>query len=108
MTTAGGSDPQPLSRAISELIAVRGLAHVRGDRQIASVWEQVAGPAIARRTKVLGVSRGVLSVGVASSALLNELVSFHKTSLLAALQNEHANLRIRDLRFRLKSDVGGA
>lgn len=99
MTT---SDPQPLSQAVADLIALRGLARVRGDEQIQSVWSEIAGERIATRTKVLGIKAGVLSIGVNNSALLNELASFHKMSLLKNLQKQHSELKIGDLKFRLK------
>jgi predicted nucleic acid-binding Zn ribbon protein len=96
------SDPQPLSQAVADLIALRGLARVRGDEQIQSVWSEIAGERIATRTKVLGIKAGVLSIGVNNSALLNELASFHKMSLLKNLQKQHSELKIGDLKFRLK------
>ena len=99
MTT---SDPQPLSQAVADLIALRGLARVRGDEQIQSVWSEIAGERIATRTKVLGIKAGVLSIGVNNSALLNELASFHKMSLLKNLQKQHSELKIGDLKFRVK------
>lgn len=95
--------PQPLAKALSELIALRGFARVRGDAQLTSVWSEVAGETIAAQTKVIGIKRGVLQVSVSNSPLLGELVSFHKTSLLKALKKQHADLKIRDLKFRLKA-----
>lgn len=98
-------DPTHLSTAISELIAVRGLARVRGDEQLKSAWKEVAGPAIAGKTRVLNLRRGVLQIGVAHAALLSELVSFHKAALLRTLKQQHTDLKIRDLKFRLKGEA---
>jgi hypothetical protein len=36
---------------------------------------------------------------------LSELASFHKQSLLRTLQQKHGELKIRDLKFRLKGDL---
>lgn len=99
------SDPQPLSAAISELIARRGFARMQGTSQLVAIWKQVVDERTAERTKVLGLKRGVLEVGVTNSALLNELVSFQKTGLLARLKAEHSEQNIKDIRFRLRSDL---
>jgi len=98
-------ETQHLSSVLSELIALRGVARVRGESQLASIWNEVAGSAIGGRTKSLGIKRGVLHIGVSNAPLLSELVSFHKASLLRTLQQEHADLNIRDLKFRLKGDM---
>jgi predicted nucleic acid-binding Zn ribbon protein len=97
--------PQPLSQALSELIALRGLARVRGESQLAAIWQEVAGATIASSTRVIGVNRGALHVAVANAPLLSELASFHKASLLEALRERHGHLKIRDLKFRLKGDM---
>lgn len=102
------SDPTPLSSVISELIAKKGLARVQGNAQLVSIWKSVSGDRIASRTKVQGIRRGVLEVGVDNSALMNELVSFQKTALLYKLQKEHPEQNINDLRFRLRSDLNSA
>ena len=99
------SDPQPLSAALAELIARRGFARMQGTSQLVSIWKQVVDERTAERTKVLGLKRGVLEVGVTNSALLNELVSFQKTVLLGRLQAEHPEQNINDIRFRLRSDL---
>lgn len=99
-------EPKQLSQALSELIALRGLARVRGESQLAGVWKEIAGGAIAANTRVLGIKRGVLQVGVSNAPLLSELASFHKGSLLEVLTKKHADLKIRDLKFLLKGDIG--
>ncbi|MEX0702574.1 MAG: DUF721 domain-containing protein [Planctomycetales bacterium] len=95
------SGPESLGKALSELVALRGLARPRGEAQLADAWRRIAGPRISSATKALGVRRGVLHVAVSNSPLLSELASFHKSSLLAAFQRDHADLKIRDLKFRL-------
>ncbi len=97
--------PQRLSQALSELIALKGFARVGGTQQLASIWQEVAGSAIAAHTKVLGIKNGVLEIGVANAPLMSELIGFHKDALLRTLTSEHAELNIRELRFRLKGDM---
>lgn len=99
------SGPEHLAQAISRLIALRGLARVRGESQLQQTWNTVAGERIASHTKALEIRRGVLHIGVANAPMLGELASFHKGTLLTKLQTDHPDLRIRDLKFKLKTDI---
>ena len=104
---SASSGPQPLGKLLADLTALRGIARVGGANQLAQIWSQVAGPDIAGETRPLGIKRGVLTVGVANAPLLGELVSFHRQLLLESLKREHPDLKIRDVRFRLKGEMGG-
>ena len=99
------AEPQPLAKVLSELIALKGLARVHGNKQLQQAWNSVAGDNISRCSAVIGLTRGVLQVGVTNTALLSELASFHKATLLQSLQQQHPHLKIRELKFRLKTDL---
>lgn len=96
-------EPQPLAKALSELIAMRGFARVRGKTQLNDIWRDVAGDHIAEYTKPIEVKRGVLHIAVSNSAMLGELVSFHQMNLLAELTSKHADLKIKSLKFKLQT-----
>jgi len=98
-------DPVHVSLAISELIALRGYARKRGEAQLQEVWKEIAGEKLVSQTKVMGINRGVLQVSVGSSSLLAELAGFHKPSLLRGFKEQHPELRIKDLKFRLDTSV---
>ena len=98
-------EPQPIGRVLSELIALKGLARVHGVEQLHKAWRTVAGEEIGRQTRVLEMSRGVLQVGVSNSAVLSELAGFHKEKLLRSLQEQFADLKIRDIKFKRKTDL---
>ena len=98
-------DPQTLGTALSQLFALRGYAHAKGDAQLSEAWKDLAGERIAERTAVLGVNRGVLQVGVASAALLGELASFHRQRLVEDLKTRFPALKLRDIKFRLRGDL---
>ncbi len=100
------SGPQPLARALAELIALRGYARSGGDAQLQQAWCSAAGPLFSRQSRALAVKRGVLQVAVAHSPLLSELASFHKQTILQTLQSQHPDLKIRDLKFKLDSEAG--
>jgi predicted nucleic acid-binding Zn ribbon protein len=97
-------DPQPLSVAISELIAKRGLASPRRSAIIEAAWSRVAGERVSRNSRVLFVRNNTIHIAVMNSALLNELVSFHSPRLLAAIQFECPESTIEKIRFQLKAD----
>lgn len=103
---AAESGPRHLGQALAELIALRGLARPAADRQLQDAWSDVAGAQFARQTRAVAVKRGVLQVSVAHSPLLSELDSFHKFELLEKFRAKYAHLRVRDLKFKLDSDVG--
>ncbi|MDZ4686967.1 MAG: DUF721 domain-containing protein [Planctomycetaceae bacterium] len=95
------SDPQPLSLALAELIAVRGFARTRADDDLQIAWRTAAGE-LAQSTRAVKVARGVLSVEVTSTGVLSELVSFHASELTAKMQRQAPQLRIKSIKFRLK------
>ncbi|MFV0443814.1 MAG: DUF721 domain-containing protein [Planctomycetaceae bacterium] len=105
-STHSRRDPHALGDVLSQLFAQRGYGRVRGDRQLHDIWKAVAGETIARQTRVAGVKNGVLQVGVGNSALLSELASFHKFSLLERLQADQPQLKVRDIKFKLRGDLG--
>jgi len=98
--------PQRLSSALSELIGLRGYARPQGDAQLQSAWAAAAGPTVARETRAVAIRRGVLQVSVAHAPLLSELAGFFRQSLVAKLGELHADLNIRDIKFKLDSGVG--
>lgn len=102
---AHSAEPHRLSQALSELIAFRGYARVQGDAQLQSAWAGVAGATIARETRAVAIKRGVLHISVASAPLLSELAGFYRVTFLEKLREHHADLRIRDVKFRLDSDL---
>ncbi|MBC7820169.1 MAG: DUF721 domain-containing protein [Planctomycetaceae bacterium] len=99
------AEPQHVSKVLSELIARKGLARVHGVEQLQQAWRTVAGNEMGNQTRVMELTRGVLNIGVGSSALFSELAGFHKQALLEQLQQQFAHLKIRDLKFRLKTDL---
>ena len=101
----GTSEPQQLSQTLSKLIALKGLARRGGQGQLQAIWEETVGGRFAAQTRVLALKGGVLHIGVRNSAMLSELVSFHKSSLLDVLTRQHAHLNIGDLKFRLRGDL---
>lgn len=99
------ADPMHVSLAISELIAIRGLARSQGDAQLQACWDSIVGPDFAPLTRVGELSRGVLKISVANGALLSELNSFHKATLLQKLKTAQPELRLKSLKFQLQTNL---
>jgi len=104
---SGNGEPVHVSVALSELIQRRGYARLRGQAQLRSIWSEVAGAQVASQTRAVAINRGALLVEVASSALLSELSAFQSANLLRELRRRHPDMKIKDLKFRLNSGIGG-
>ncbi|MBL8850829.1 MAG: DUF721 domain-containing protein [Planctomycetaceae bacterium] len=100
--------PRALAEILSQLNVLRGHGRSQGNRQLAELWERIAGPEISGRTKVIGLRNGALVVGVSSTALLGELTSFHSHQLLEALRGDSEGRRIKGLKFQLRSSATGS
>ncbi len=94
-------DPQPLSVALAELIALRGFARVRSDDELRSAWKRVAGNELAAQARPMQLTKGVLTISVSSAPLLNELAAFQSADLLLRLKQQVPHLNVKSLKFRL-------
>jgi len=103
--SSAGSLPGSLGDSLNQLIQARGVAKPQADSELKEAWRSVAGQRIAEHTRVFGIHRGALQVAVSSAALMGELASFHRDNLLNELQNKYPNLKIKDLKFRLRADL---
>lgn len=93
--------PRPLSDALGELFAARGFSRLRARKELEDAWNSAVGEPACRQTRLGEVRRGVLNVTVGHSALLEELVSFRKPALLAALRGAVSGTVVHDIRFRI-------
>jgi predicted nucleic acid-binding Zn ribbon protein len=92
--------PEPLGEILSRLFAARGWGRRQGQLQLERAWAEAVGPDGEKCTRVAGLRRGVLEVEVNNSALLQELVHFHKRRLLEVLRGRLPGVALNDLRFR--------
>jgi predicted nucleic acid-binding Zn ribbon protein len=101
--------PKPLSEILGELFASRGYGRLQALGELELAWNLAVGEPGCRQTKVGGVRRGTLNVTVAHSGLLEELSTFRKPDLLAALRRDAPGTPILDIRFRVGpiEPVGG-
>ena len=93
--------PKPLGEILGDLFAARGYGRLRAASELQSAWASAVGDLAARQTRLGGVRNGVLNVTVAHPTLLEELATFQKPDLLAALRREAPATPIHDIRFRV-------
>jgi predicted nucleic acid-binding Zn ribbon protein len=98
--------PKPLSEILGELFAKRGYGRLRALGELEQAWNQAVGEPDCRQTKLGGVRGGTLNVTVAHPGLLEDLASFRKPDLLAALRRDAPATPILDIRFRV-GPIGG-
>jgi predicted nucleic acid-binding Zn ribbon protein len=96
-----GRGPKPLSEILGHLFASRGYGRLQAMGELEFAWNAAVGEPGYRQTRVGGVRRGVLNVTVANPSLLEELSTFQKPTLLAALRREAPGTPIHDIRFRV-------
>jgi hypothetical protein len=100
-SSSRGRGPRPLSEVLAELFAARGLGRIQSARRLEDAWNEAVGEPSCHQTKVGEVRRGVLSVTVAHSSLLEELAAFRKPKILEALRQNMPDLQVLDIRFRV-------
>jgi hypothetical protein len=94
-------ETRPLGALLKEVL--KGVAPARTELQeLAAAWERAAGADVAKRTRVVGVTRDTVTVSVESAALRQELESFREDELMGRLQREFTRRRIGKFRWVLK------
>jgi predicted nucleic acid-binding Zn ribbon protein len=94
--------PKTIGDVLAQLITARGYGRVQANEDFTTAWQAAVGETIARYTRPGRLRRGVLEVTVSNSMMVQEL-TFQKQQLIAKLQCEFPDARIRDLRFRIGS-----
>lgn len=92
--------PKDLSRAVSQFVTRWGIAETQSARELEQAWQDVAGPALAARTRVGAVRRGVCEITVENSSLLQQLI-FQQRDILQRLQAQKPHFAITQIRFRV-------
>ncbi len=102
MGSERAKSPQRLGDLISEFLKTSGIRQ-RGDRkQLADAWSHAVGPSAARRSRVVSLRNGTLTVAVDSAALRQELEMFRRTEVLRRVQEAYPGKRVVALKCVLK------
>jgi hypothetical protein len=92
--------PERISDILTQLMARRGFARVRGAEAYQAAWNEASGPLGAEYSRVGQMKRGTLEIVVANSTLIQEF-TFQKSFMLGTLNRLLPDHNIKDLRFRL-------
>ena len=101
MSNPNHRGPRALSEILGELFTARGYGRLRALGEMEDVWNTAVGEPLCHQTRLGDVRRGVLSVTVSHSTLLEELAAFRKPELLQALRAGAPGTTIHDIRFRV-------
>ena len=99
MSGSSYDKPTSLGRLLDLVVRRRGIAEKSGQRDLNSIWVEVAGKRIGERSFVRRLRNGVLEIGVSNGAVLEELSSYLKHDLLTSIRAKHTDLRIQSLKF---------
>ena len=88
--------PEPLGGLLEAVIADLGLAPKLLEYRARQVWEEAAGPTLARQSRPLRVRRGRMEVAVQSAVWRNQL-SFMKQDIIARINDLVGQKAIEDL-----------
>ncbi len=91
----------PLSDVLGRYMSESGLTQRYSLKEIHSGWLAAVGAEAAGHCSITGLRKGVLSVTVDSAAWLQELASFRKREVLAALRSQKGCQKIHDVDIRL-------
>ena len=94
--------PKKTGDILAALMARKGYAQTQSSSELLDAWDQTVGDPWINRTRPGNISRGVLEVVVASSAVHQQLI-FRKAQLLTEMQEKLPQNKIKDIRFRTGS-----
>jgi len=94
--------PKRALNLINDLISRRGIAAQKSDAKLQGVWDGVVGMDIANQTRVANLRRGILTVDVANSSLM-QMLEFKRQDYLQEINQQLQSTGIKNLRFRIGS-----
>ncbi len=91
--------PRALGDVVREFLEVSGLSRRAELAPVETAWRKVAGPEVSARTRLMGITRYVVTIEVGSPALLAELSGFRRRDLVARMAAELPNQLVKDIKF---------
>jgi len=94
-------DPSVIGDLIPSVL--KGLRGPGGEKmaRARAAWAEVVGSAVARRTRLVDASQGLLQVVVASAALKHDLATFRREAVLEGLQSRLPDMALKGVRYRV-------
>lgn len=96
------SSPKPISTLLKAEKREQGGNLAADMAAIENAWTKTVGPEMAKETEIYSFHRGVLTIAVGSSALLQEIRQFHKNALLSDMRDIwNASVPLVNIVYRL-------
>ena len=92
---------EPLGDVVGRFVRHVSGKRVREADQVEAAWRELVTDRVWSHSRPVGVRRGVLTIEVDNSVLLQELAAFQKELLVRGLRDRVQRVYIEDLRFRL-------
>lgn len=89
---------EPLNLVIDRMLKAYGLEEGYYEAAIVTHWEKMMGSAVARLTRSVKLSKGVLTISLDSAALRQEL-SFSKDQIVQAINKEVLPDLVKEVRL---------
>jgi len=93
-------EAQPLGDILADWLDRSGILRSAQEAAVRDAWNETVGPAIAARTELRGLRRGVLHVTVDSASLRQELASFAAASILRSINSKLTDSCVSEIRFK--------
>lgn len=93
-----GKSPRRLGELISEVLRNSGAARRDDRRRLAEAWILSVGTEAAKRSRVVSLQNGLLTVTVESAALRQELQTFRRDEVLGRMREAFSGRRITSLK----------
>lgn len=91
--------PAQLGSLLAEVVRRRGIAEQSATRELNATWSRVAGNRIGQHSFVRKLRGGVLEIAVSNGTVLEELSSYLRHDLLAAIRKEESCRDVQALKF---------
>lgn len=92
--------PSRAGDVLNQLMAKRGYNQRQANSARERAWAEAAGEKIAQQSKAVRLSRGVLTVIVVNSVVMQELI-FQQATLTKRMNEADPDLQVKSLRFRV-------
>lgn len=102
MRETGRSAPRSIGEILNKIVREAPWARRTELHEISVAWQVAAGEAFARRTQVVGLNHGLLTIHVESSVVRHEIEAYRKRDILQHLRLACPDRRIADLRLLLR------
>lgn len=82
-----------------------GLEEKVEEGKLLGVWPEIVGETVSKRSRLRGITRGILVVQVENNVWMQE-IRFHQTEILKKIKERFPKLTIKGIRLELERERG--